>query len=42
MRRDRELLTVLARLGLATALRTQLRAAALDQLDDARFDVPSK
>jgi hypothetical protein len=34
MRRDRELLTELARFGLATALRTHLRAAAFDQLDD--------
>jgi hypothetical protein len=38
MSRDRELLTELARFGAATALRTHLRAAAFDQLDDARFD----
>lgn len=30
----------LARFGLATALRTHLRGAAFDQLDDARFDEP--
>src|SRR5262249_38417488 len=30
----------LARFGLATALRTHLRGAAFDHLDDARFDEP--
>jgi hypothetical protein len=42
MSRGRELLTEPARFGVATALRTHLRAAAFDQLDDARFDEPSR